>query len=123
MRAILLLFTALSATQLWEIPEKERAVKNPIEVSPAAIAEGEALYKKQCVLCHGEAFKGDGSGVAMFAKKPPDLSTSDARKRLTDGEIFYKMTVGKNPMPSMEGRLSEEQRWKVVVYVRTLQAE
>lgn len=110
-------------TQDWTVPEKERAMANPLEVSPEVLAAGKASYEKQCVLCHGKAFKGDGSAVAMFQKKPPDLSTKAARERLTDGEIFYKMTVGNNPMPAMKTKLSEEERWQVVLYVRSLQAE
>ena len=39
-----------------------------------------------------------------------------------DGEIFYKITVGKKPMPSMKTKLSEEERWQIVHYVRSLQA-
>ena len=74
-------------------------------------------------MCHGKSFEGDGPAVAMFQKKPPDLSSQEARERLTDGEIFYKITVGKSPMPSMESKLSEDERWKVVHYVRSLQSE
>lgn len=122
-RVVLFLGLAFLYGQTWEVPEEARAVKNPLEASPEVVAAGEASYKKQCVLCHGESFKGDGSAVAMFQKKPPDLSTQKARERLTDGEIFYKMTVGKKPMPSMESKLSEEERWQIVHYVRTLQAK
>ncbi len=122
MRAALLLFATFSLTQAWEVPEREKAAVNPLEVSPEVLAAGEASYKKQCVLCHGESFQGDGSAAAMFEKQPPDLSTREARERLTDGEIFYKMTVGKKPMPSMKTKLSEEERWQVVHYVRSLQA-
>lgn len=121
--AALVLGVALAFVQTWDVPEAERAVKNPLEASPAVLADGEASYKKQCILCHGDSFKGDGSAVAMFPKKPPDLSTTEARKRLTDGEIFYKITVGKTPMPAMESKLSEEQRWQIVHYVRSLQAD
>ena len=123
-RAALFLGAAFvfAPAQTWDVPEEERAVKNPLEVSPDVLAAGEASYKKQCVLCHGDSFKGDGSAVAMFPKKPPDLSTREARQRLTDGEIFYKITVGKTPMPAMETKLSEEERWQVVHFVRSLQA-
>ena len=121
-RSVLLLSAALPLAQAWEVPEKERAAVNPREVSPEVLAAGEASYQKQCVLCHGEFFRGDGSAAAMFQKKPPDLSKREARERLTDGEIFYKITVGKKPMPSMKTKLSEEERWQIVHYVRSLQA-
>ena len=38
----------------------------------------------------------------------------------TDGAIFWKLTEGKTPMPAWGETLSEEQRWSVVNYVRTL---
>lgn len=119
----LLMTGVVSWAQDWEVPEEARAVENPIELTPEVLAAGKASYEKQCVLCHGDGFEGDGSAVAMFQQKPPDLSTREARERLTDGEIFYKMTVGKKPMPSMKTKLSEEERWQVVHYVRSLQAE
>ena len=117
-----LLGAALSVAQSWEIPEEERAVGNPVEASETVLEEGRAHYEKQCLMCHGESFKGDGPAVAMFQRKPPDLSTHEARERLTDGEIFYKISVGKNPMPAMKSKLTEDERWKVVHYVRSLQA-
>ncbi len=94
--------------QTWQVPEEDRARENPIEACSELIEEGRALYMKQCLMCHGEGLEGDGPGVAMFREQPPDLSTSEARARLTDGEIFYKMTVGKPPMPAMASRLTEE---------------
>ena len=121
--SIFLAGMALAMAQSWEAPEEARAVPNPLEPSPAVVAEGEALFQKQCTMCHGDGLKGDGSAVQVFGVQPPDLSTVEARERLTDGEIFYKITVGKNPMPSMKSRLSEEERWKVVVFVRSLQAK
>lgn len=123
MRAVFFLSALSVLAQSWTVPEDERAVENPLEATPQVLAAGEASYEKQCVLCHGESFEGDGSAVAMFEKKPPDLSTREARERLTDGEIFYKITVGKSPMPAMESKLSEEERWQVVHYVRSLQAK
>ena len=113
----------LGGSQTWDVPGEERDRKNPVEASAEGIEEGRALYKKECLMCHGEAFKGDGPAVLMFDVQPPDLSTSEDRARLTDGEIFYKMTVGKPPMPAMKSRLTEEERWKVVHFLRTLQSE
>jgi len=113
----------LGMGQSWDVPEEAKARSNPVASSPEVIAEGKALFKKQCLMCHGAALKGDGPGAAMFRVQPPDLSTREARERLTDGEIFYKITEGKKPMPSMKSRLTEEERWKLIHYVRSLQAE
>lgn len=41
-------------------------------------------------------------------------------KKATDGELFWKMTTGRAPMPSWQDRLSETQRWELVNYLREL---
>ena len=41
-------------------------------------------------------------------------------RRATDGELFWKITTGRAPMPSWEDKLSEVQRWQLVNYLRLL---
>ena len=38
----------------------------------------------------------------------------------TDGELFWKITVGKKPMPNYGSRLSPTDRWNVINYLRSL---
>jgi len=38
---------------------------------------------------------------------------------MTDGELFWKISEGRRPMPEFKKRLTEEQRWQLVNYVRT----
>jgi len=112
----------LAASEDWVVPDEARERENPVEASPKNVAQGEVHYKKQCLMCHGKSLKGDGPAAGMFEATPADLSTKEARERLTDGEIFYKITEGRTPMPSMRARLSEEDRWKLIRYVRSMQA-
>ena len=107
----------------WVAPEEDRARENPVSKTPEALEEGAALYKKNCLMCHGEGLKGDGPATQFIKPAPRDISSPEAKARMTDGEIFYKITVGKRPMPPMNRKLSEEERWKVVHYVRTLQID
>ncbi|GMR22875.1 MAG: hypothetical protein BMS9Abin37_1253 [Acidobacteriota bacterium] len=106
----------------WEIPPEATAVENPVENTPDAIAAGEALYGKHCKMCHGDTGKGDGAATKFIKPAPHDISTAEVRDANTDGDIFYKITTGKRPMPSMQRKLSEEERWQVILFVRTLQA-
>ena len=39
----------------------------------------------------------------------------------TDGNLFWKITNGKAPMASYEELLTDNQRWKVVNYIRELE--
>jgi mono/diheme cytochrome c family protein len=41
---------------------------------------------------------------------------------LTDGEIFYQISEGRKPMPSFKKKLSEAQRWQLVLLVRSFAA-
>jgi len=106
----------------WVVPQEERAKPNPVENTPEAIAAGKALFAKNCVMCHGESGKGDGPATQYVKPAPADITTAEAQGRMTDGEIFYKITVGKRPMPAMNRKMDETERWQVVHYVRTLRA-
>jgi mono/diheme cytochrome c family protein len=105
----------------WQIPDDAKAVPNPVEATPEAIAAGGELYKKHCLMCHGETGKGDGPATKFMKPVPHDISTAAVKSANTDGEIFYKITTGKKPMPPMNRKLSETERWQVVHYVRSLQ--
>jgi hypothetical protein len=39
--------------------------------------------------------------------------------RVTDGDIFYQITVGRRPMPSFKSRTTEDQRWQLTLLVRS----
>ena len=113
---------AQESNSTWEVPEEAKTVQNPVENSPNAIAAGETLYGKHCKMCHGDIGKGDGPATQFIKPAPPDITTKEARERMTDGEIFYKLTTGKKPMPAMERKMNESERWQVVHFIRTLQA-
>jgi mono/diheme cytochrome c family protein len=109
------------AQEVWEVPDEARAMENPVPLSDEALAAGEADYGKRCASCHGDVGKGDGKATRFIKPAPADISTAEARDRMTDGEIFFKITEGKKPMPGMARTLSDEERWQVVHYLRTLQ--
>jgi mono/diheme cytochrome c family protein len=77
------------------------------------------LYVKECASCHGTAGKGDGPAAKDLERKPGDLSSPKLTDQ-TDGALFWKLTEGNKPMPSMREVFSEEDRWTVINYVRTL---
>ena len=73
-----------------------------------------------CVLCHGLQGKGNGEAGLTLDQKPANFLGFDVFNQ-TDGAIFWKITVGKSPMASYEELLSEDQRWKIVNYIRSLE--
>lgn len=106
----------------WEVPARAAKKKNPVPATEASIAQGRELYTQECMSCHGPAGKGDGPAVKDLETSPGDLSGAMTQSH-TDGDLFYKITEGRKPMPSLAEKWSEDQRWAVVNYVRTLAAQ
>ncbi len=93
---------------------------NPFEKSAVNLERGKYVYTKNCAVCHGTGGAGDGPVVPKFPN-PPSFMT-DTSKALPDGEVFHVITRGRNNMPPHESQVSAEDRWKVVLYIRQLQA-
>lgn len=111
---------AYSEQDGWNVPAKVAEMKNPIKATPESIQKGKQLYEANCAFCHGQTGKGDGPVASSLPKKPADLSNKEIMARLTDGELFWRITKGKQPMPSFEKTLSEKERWHIINYLRTL---
>lgn len=96
-----------------------QVLRNPLPPTAQSIADGEAVFKTYCVMCHGVGGKGDGPVGQYFDPRPIDL-TAGLMDQLSDGQLFVMVTNGIGRMPPFRGDLTEEQRWQVVTYVRTL---
>ncbi len=96
-----------------------RELKNPIPLTPEVLAEGEVLYGKFCVSCHGKQGNGDGSVADKLPGAPP--AYSGAIKNLPEGKIFHSITYGKGLMGSHASQLYQEERWKLVHFIQKLQ--
>lgn len=103
-----------------EIPEEEKARKNPIPAGPESVEAGGKLYRSQCAFCHGE--KGDGRGEFAQELKltVPDFTSAAEQKKRTDGEFFYIITEGHDQMPGQKARLRSEQKWHLINFIRSL---
>jgi mono/diheme cytochrome c family protein len=81
--------------------------------------DGEVLYGKFCVHCHGASGGGDGKVGGKLPGPPP--AYNGALKNLPEGKIFHSITYGKNSMGPHSSLLTQEERWKLVCYVQKLQ--
>jgi mono/diheme cytochrome c family protein len=108
-----------ASTEKWTAPATEGRKKNPVAVSESSLAAGQKIYVKRCVACHGKTGNGDGPDAADLGIHPAKLSDPVIRQE-TDGELFWKITVGKKPMPKYGTRLSPTDRWNVINYLRSL---
>ncbi len=107
----------------WEVPEEAKAKPNPLPSTSEVLAEGSDLYKKNCEMCHGATGKGDGPATQFVKPAPHDISTAAVQSKMADGGIFWKLTVGKKPMPPFGKKLSDNERWALVHYVRGLKVD
>ena len=110
---------ARGATDEWKAPHRAAARLNPIPPDAHSIATGRVVYQKQCQSCHGDRGKGDGPGAADLKTMPSDLSDAGLWNE-SDGELQWKISEGRKPMPTFSRLLTDEQRWNVVNYIRTL---
>jgi len=93
---------------------------NPVPPDAVSVARGEALYKVNCLICHGPAGLGNGKVASFFTNKPANL-TSPAVQNRSDGAIFLVISTGvAGRMPALNENLMVRDRWDVVNYLRTL---
>ena len=93
-------------------PSSSSQAKNPYAGQHRAVAAGAKLYTMNCGSCHGN--NGIGSGNVPALRKGPAQTAPD-------GEVFWFITTGSvnNGMPSW-AQLSEQERWQIVTYVKSL---
>jgi mono/diheme cytochrome c family protein len=107
----------------WLIPPGGRDEKSPLSSVADAVPRGKTLYVSNCARCHGPDGKGSG---------PPDYAadlTDELRIELnTEGVLFYKIWNGHaiqlrtqvDDMPAFQGKLSKDEAWAVVEYLKVL---
>lgn len=114
---VLALATAGWAQGKWEAPADAKKLKNPVAKSDKVLASARKLFETNCLTCHGPKGLGDGVAAAGLPVKPANW-TSAATQAMTDGEIFWKVSNGRGPMPPWK-HLAEKDRWSLVHFIRT----
>lgn len=92
---------------------------NPLEVTDENLAQGKLQYERFCAQCHGE--KGDGQGFLYTSKKyafPPANLLQEKTVNRPDGEIYHIINVGIKIMGAHASQISQEDRWRIVMYIR-----
>lgn len=104
----------------------EQEMNNPFPMTKAGLDKAKPLYEVYCGVCHGN--KGDGQGPLVTvpdAKYPaaPKNLVADDMKAAGDGRYYFAIMYGKNVMGGYPDKLSFEERWEVVNYIRSLQGQ
>src|SRR5467141_4195545 len=112
-------YTYFQENKPWVIPEEAKARNNPLQPSEAALKSARVLYGESCANCHGDRGKGDGSEAMRYDPKPADFTDARHMNTVTDGALFYQISQGRKPMPAFKRRMTEDQRWELVLLVRS----
>ena len=97
-----------------------KQVKNPTTDFDSSIKRGEGMYIKNCSKCHG--LNGNGYGVVAhgFTTFPRQLWVWNNTGPETDGYLFWFITNGRSDMPPWGLILSENERWDLINYIKTI---
>ncbi|MDX1284684.1 MAG: cytochrome c [Draconibacterium sp.] len=110
---LVLFLSAQGIGQEWLVPEDKVNIENPSEYNLENVKKGKEIYFQNCKSCHGDAGK---NNALPLVPPPPDV-VSDVMHANTEGELFYKITVGRGGMPQFETTISEDDRWRLVNYI------
>jgi mono/diheme cytochrome c family protein len=101
------------------IPAAVKNMPNPVATSSDAVGAGMMIYMDHCQNCHGESGDGKGKKAAELSIAPADFTDASRMGRQTDGELFWQITQGHLPMPAFKDKLTDEECWQVVTFIRT----
>ena len=83
--------------------------------------EGQAVYRQNCLRCHGEKLDGNGPEAQYLILRPSNFQSQSLRAK-TDWELLVTISNGIlfTPMHAFRGRLTDQQMLDVLSYIRSL---
>jgi mono/diheme cytochrome c family protein len=103
-----------------ELVSQETELKNPVTATAASLSEGKILFDTNCAMCHGHTSAERGPVGKKLVPPPPGLDPNLVRSR-SDSHIFKAITFGFGRMPRFQDKLTPEERWSLVNFLRTRQ--
>lgn len=88
--------------------------------TPAGPNPGEAIYARNCSVCHGERGAGAAWGRSSLRPPPRDFTSESAHRELTRERMIQSVAYGRpgTAMAAWDGRLSSTDIEAVVDYIR-----
>lgn len=104
----------------WPVPDNYKNMKNTVASNSESLSNGKELWGQHCKSCHGTKGLGDGPKAANLKTEPGDFAKADVQAQ-TDGSLFYKISEGRDDMPSFKKKIPDKDDiWSLVNYIRTL---
>lgn len=117
---LLLLSISISKAQdAWEVPEDKKEKLSPFAFNDSTIEAGKEVFysleQGNCYSCHGDPGQDNWQKLT-----PPPGDPADRKfQSNNDGELFYKISEGRGAMPTFKDRLSQDEIWAVISYLRS----
>lgn len=95
---------------------------NPLKATPDIIADGQQIFGSYCMVCHGLDAQNTGVPFAAeLAPRVPSLASPEVQA-YSDGQLKWIIKNGIYPsgMPPSKGDFSDDDMWRMVVYIRHL---
>ena len=102
------------------IPVAAAKAANPVKPGPESLARAKKWWTLDCEMCHNKNGDGKGETAKDMKLTMVDFSGPATLKDVTDGEIYWIIKNGHNDMPAEGTRITTEQGWDLVNYVRSL---
>ena len=77
-----------------------------------------SVYRSHCVQCHGDNGDGKGQKADQLSVEPGNFTDARKMRDLTDGQLYWQITKGRDPMPGFQDKLTPTERWQAVDYIR-----
>lgn len=118
------------ALQIYKNDDDSYVTENPVPATRENVLRGQERYDIHCAVCHDRSGAGNGLALqrakriapAAFNYMVPDLGKEPRLQEAEDGYLFEVITNGKGTMPAYGHQVPPADRWKIVHYLRVLQA-
>jgi mono/diheme cytochrome c family protein len=101
-------------------------LSNPLPLTVEVLEEGKTIFTRECMVCHGDAGRGNGPYRNGLQPSPPDFGDGSygtlQNPSYTDADYYWRISEGLpwSAMPSWKLQYNEQDRWKLVHYIRVM---
>ncbi len=92
----------------------------PVPVTLDLVKQGQEAFNINCSVCHGRDGYGEGIVVQRGFPQPPSFH-SERLRNAPVGHFFQVITHGYGVMYPFGSRITPEDRWAIISYIRALQ--
>ena len=109
--------------QLWGVPEPYSGMTNPLPRNRDVLDRGQAVYRQNCAICHGDNGAANGPVASHFSPPPGNLVwLSDVPEKVWDPFMYWTIAEGGTAlgtsMPPYRQILSSDEIWAVTAYIQ-----